>query len=174
MRNGKSCFGVIIGTRAYFNSELARDVRKQLLKTITDEGYEYVILPEDATPTGSSSIETREDGLKVARQFREHRDEIDGIIVSLPNFGFEIGIINAINDAELNVPILVQACDDENDKVDLDSRRDAFCGKISVLSGTKRSLRRESRMWNTIFPLRTRFTMTGRRWRISDIPLWEF
>ena len=132
MRNGKTCFGVIIGTRAYFNSELARDVRKQLLQTITDEGYEYVILPEDATPTGSSSIETREDGLKVARQFREHRDEIDGIVISLPNFGFEIGIINAINDAELNVPILVQACDDENDKVDLDSRRDAFCGKISV------------------------------------------
>ena len=132
MRNGKTCFGVIIGTRAYFNSELARDVRKQLLKTITELGFEYVILPEDATPTGSSSIETREDGLKVARQFREHRDEIDGIVVSLPNFGFEIGIINAISDAELNVPVLVQACDDENDKVDLDSRRDAFCGKISV------------------------------------------
>ena len=34
--------------------------------------------------------------------------------------------------ANLNVPVLVQACDDENDKVDLDSRRDAFCGKISV------------------------------------------
>lgn len=132
MNNGKICFGVIIGTRAYFNSELAKDVRKQLLKTLTDEGYEYIILPEDATPTGSSSIETREDGLKVAAQFREHRDEIDGIIVSLPNFGFEIGIINAISDANLNVPILVQACDDDNDKVDLDSRRDAFCGKISV------------------------------------------
>lgn len=132
MKNGKICFGVIIGTRAYFNSELARDVRKQLLKTLEDEGYEYIILPEDATPTGSSSIETREDGLKVSAQFREHRDEIDGIIVSLPNFGFEIGIINAISDANLNVPILVQACDDENDKVDLDSRRDAFCGKISV------------------------------------------
>ena len=132
MKDGKTCFGVIIGTRAYFNSELARDVRKQLLKTIEDEGYTYVILPEDATPTGSSSIETREDGLKVSRQFREHREEIDGIIVSLPNFGFEIGIINAISDADLRVPVLVQACDDENDKVDLDSRRDAFCGKISV------------------------------------------
>ena len=132
MRNGKTCFGVIIGTRAYFNSELARDVRKQLLKTIDELGFEAIILPEDATPTGSSSIETREDGLKVSRQFREHRDEIDGIIVSLPNFGFEIGIINAISDADLNVPVLVQACDDENDKVDLDSRRDAFCGKISV------------------------------------------
>lgn len=126
------CFGIIIGTRAYFNSELAKDVRKQLLKTLADEGYDYVILPEDATPTGSSSIETREDGLKCAELFRQNRDRIDGIIVSLPNFGFEIGIINAISVADLNVPILVQACDDENDKVDLDSRRDAFCGKISV------------------------------------------
>lgn len=130
--NRKMCFGVIIGTRAYFNSELARDVRKQLLKTLTDEGYNYVILPEDATPTGCSSIETREDGLKCAALFRENRERIDGIIVSLPNFGFEIGIINAISVADLNVPVLVQACDDENDKVDLDSRRDAFCGKISV------------------------------------------
>lgn len=128
----RMCFGIIIGTRAYFNSELAKDVRKQLLKTLADEGYDYVILPEDATPTGSSSIETREDGLKCAELFRQNRDRIDGIIVSLPNFGFEIRIINAISVADLNVPVLVQACDDENDKVDLDSRRDAFCGKISV------------------------------------------
>ena len=128
----RMCFGIIIGTRAYFNSELAKDVRKQLLRTLADEGYDYVILPEDATPTGSSSIETREDGLKCAELFRQNRDRIDGIIVSLPNFGFEIGIINAISVADLNVPILVQACDDENDKVDLYSRRDAFCGKISV------------------------------------------
>ena len=123
---------IVIGTRAYFNSALAKDVRKQLLKTIEEQGYDYVILPEDATPTGSSSIETREDGIKCAELFRQNRDKIDGIIVSLPNFGFEIGIINAISIADLNVPVLVQACDDENDKVDLDSRRDAFCGKISV------------------------------------------
>lgn len=52
MKNKKKmCFGVIIGTRAYFNSELAKDVRKQLLETLTKEGYDYVILPEDATPT---------------------------------------------------------------------------------------------------------------------------
>ena len=116
-KNKKQCFGVIIGTRAYFNSELARDVRKQLLKTLDAEGYDYVILPEDATPTGSSSIETREDGLKCAELFRQNRDRIDGIIVSLPNFGFEIGIINAISVADLHGPVLVPACDDENDKV---------------------------------------------------------
>lgn len=132
-KNGqKMCFGVIIGTRAYFNSALATDVKAQLLKILDECGYDYVILPEDATATGSSSIETREDGLMVAAQFKENREKIDGIIVALPNFGFEIGIINAINDANLGVPVLVQAYDDYNDKVDLDHRRDAFCGKISV------------------------------------------
>jgi len=30
------------------------------------------------------------------------------------------------------VPVMVQACDDEVDKVDLAGRRDAFCGKLSV------------------------------------------
>ena len=128
---GKETFGLIIGTRAYFNAELAVDVRKTLLEELEKAGYGYVILDECDTPTGGS-METVEDGKKCASLFRAHRDEIDGIIVSLPNFGFEVGIINAISRAELNVPVLVQACDDQNDKVDLDSRRDAFCGKISV------------------------------------------
>ena len=128
---GKETFGLIIGTRAYFNADLAVDVRKTIIDNLTEAGYGYVILDEEDTPTGGS-METITDGKKCAELFRKHREEIDGIIVSLPNFGFEIGIINAISRAELNVPVLVQACDDENDKVDLDSRRDAFCGKISV------------------------------------------
>ncbi len=132
MKNKKQCFGIIIGTRAYFNSELAKDVRKEILRIMDECGYDYVILPEDATITGSSSIETLEDGMLVAEQFKANREKIDGILVCLPNFGFEIGIINAINEANLNVPVMVQAYDDYNDKVDLDSRRDAFCGKISV------------------------------------------
>ena len=124
-------FGIIIGTRNYFNSALAIDVRASLLKLLKAAGHDYVILDENETPT-QGSIETREDGMKCARLFRENRDRIDGIIICLPNFGFEIGIINALDLSELHVPILVQACDDDNDKVDLDSRRDAFCGKISV------------------------------------------
>lgn len=127
----KLTFGLIIGTRSYFNSALADDVRKTSLEVLTKLGYDYVILDESDTPT-KGSIETREDGMKCAKLFRANRDRIDGIIVLLPNFGFEIGIINAISLSELNVPVLVQACDDENDKVDLDSRRDAFCGKLSV------------------------------------------
>ncbi|MBR5849924.1 MAG: fucose isomerase [Alistipes sp.] len=130
-KNGKETFGLIIGTRAYFNSALAIDVRKTLCEELEKAGYGYVILDVAETLT-DGAMETMEDGKKCAKLFREYRDQIDGIIVSLPNFGFEVGIINAISRAELNVPVLVQACDDENDKVDLDNRRDAFCGKISV------------------------------------------
>lgn len=127
----KETFGLIIGTRAYFNSKLAIDVRETLCNELAKAGYGYVILDVADTLT-DGAMETLEDGKKCAELFRQYRDVIDGIIVSLPNFGFEIGIINAISRAELNVPVLVQACDDQNDKVDLDSRRDAFCGKISV------------------------------------------
>jgi L-fucose isomerase-like protein len=41
-------------------------------------------------------------------------------------------VVNALKYAELNVPILIHAEDDDNDKVDVKSRRDAFCGKLSV------------------------------------------
>lgn len=132
MKTKKITFGIILATRSYFNSALAKDVRKTLLNVLTKNNYDYVILNEEDTTTGSGSIETREDGIKCADLFKNNRERIDGIIVTLPNFGFEIGIINAIQLANLNVPIIVQACDDENDKVDLDNRRDAFCGKLSV------------------------------------------
>lgn len=132
MKNKKTTFGIILATRSYFNSALAKDVRETLLKVLTDNNYDYVILNDEDTTTGSGSIETREDGIKCAELFKKNRERIDGIIVTLPNFGFEIGIINAIQLSNLNVPIMVQACDDDNDKVDLDNRRDAFCGKLSV------------------------------------------
>ncbi|MDR2914350.1 MAG: fucose isomerase [Tannerella sp.] len=132
MKNKKMTFGIILATRSYFNSALAKDVRETLLNLLSQNNYDYVILNEEDTVTGSGSMETREDGVKCAELFKKNRERIDGIIVTLPNFGFEIGIINAIQLADLNVPILVQACDDENDKVDLDHRRDAFCGKLSV------------------------------------------
>jgi L-fucose isomerase-like protein len=93
-------------------------------------GYKYVILPEDATPTGA--VETMADAQKCADLFQAHRKDIQGIIVSLPNFGDELGVVNTLQLAKLDVPVLVQASDDDLDKVDVANRRDAFCGKLSV------------------------------------------
>ncbi len=67
-----------------------------------------------------------------ARHFKSHADKIDGLVICLPNFGDEIAIIELVNRAKLNVPILLQASHDEVDKVSVSQRHDAFCGKISV------------------------------------------
>jgi L-fucose isomerase-like protein len=126
----KTSFGVIIGTRGFFNSELAKQGRKTLLAKLKKLGYGALILPENATPTGA--VETVEDAGKCAKFFQANRDKIHGIIVALPNFGDELGIVNTLNQAKLNVPLLIQASDDELDKVDVKHRRDSFCGKLSV------------------------------------------
>jgi L-fucose isomerase-like protein len=130
MNRQQQSFGVIIATRNIFNFELAVTARRKALDKLEKVGYNYHILPSDATPTGN--IEGYEDAIKCARFFRQYADEIEGIIVVLPNFGDELGVVNTIQMAGLNVPVLVQACDDDNDKVDVKSRRDAFCGKLSV------------------------------------------
>jgi L-fucose isomerase-like protein len=126
----KLTFGVIVGTRNIFNFRLAQEGRKEIISELDKLGYEAVILPAGDTPTGA--VETLEDARKCAALFSKNRDKIDGVVIILPNFGDELGIINALKYAELDVPVLVQAVDDDNDKVDVKSRRDAFCGKLSV------------------------------------------
>jgi L-fucose isomerase-like protein len=126
----KTCFGVIVGTRGFFNSALAVTVRRTLLQQLEENGYDVVITPARATPNGA--IETREHAKLCAELFRQHADKIDGVIVVLPNFGDELGIVQTLEMAKLDVPVLVQACDDEVDKLSVLERRDAFCGKLSV------------------------------------------
>jgi L-fucose isomerase-like protein len=126
----KTTFGVIIGTRGFFPASLAVEGRKLLLAKLEQLGFDYVITPEDATPFGA--VETLADARITAKLFRENYERIDGIIISLPNFGDELGIVETLTAANLNVPLLVQASNDRLDKLDLVYRRDAFCGKLSV------------------------------------------
>lgn len=126
----KLTFGVIIATRNIFNSKLAVDARSKVLDKLDKMGFGYLILPESETPTGN--IEGYADAVKCAAFFKKNSDIIDGILVVLPNFGDELGVVNSIKLSGLQVPVLVQACDDDNTKVDVKSRRDAFCGKLSV------------------------------------------
>ena len=130
MAKQKQSFGVIIATRNIFNFELAVSARKSVLEKLDKMGFGTVIIPSDVTPTGN--VEGYEDAVKCAKYFKEHADQIDGIVVVLANFGDELGVVNTVQMAGLNVPVLIQACDDDNDKVDVYHRRDAFCGKLSV------------------------------------------
>jgi L-fucose isomerase-like protein len=130
MKLQKQTFGVIISTRNIFNSKLAVDARAKVLSKLDQMGYNTIILPSTETPTGN--IEGYADAVKCADLFRKNSEVIEGIIVVLPNFGDELGVVNSIKMSGLKVPVLVVAVDDDNDKVDVKSRRDAFCGKLSV------------------------------------------
>src|SRR5215468_1158253 len=126
----KVTFGLMVASREFFNGSLALNARKDLLAQLGKLGVGSHILPVGETSNGA--VETADDVRKYVRFFREKRDEIDGIVVVLPNFGDEIAVVETIRHAELGVPVMVQACDDELNKVDLKGRRDAFCGKFSV------------------------------------------
>ena len=91
---------------------------------------DYIILEPEKTPTGA--VQTYADAEKSAELFRKNSDKITGILVCMPNFGEEAPIFHAIKMSGLDVPVLIQACDDEDDKLSLDQRRDSFCGKLSV------------------------------------------
>jgi L-fucose isomerase-like protein len=129
-QKNKQTFGVIIATRNIFNYRLAVEAREKVLNLLDQLGFGYIILDAGQTPTGN--IEGYSDAVKCAGLFKSNSDVIEGIIVILPNFGDELGVVNSIKLSGLNVPVLVQACDDDNDRVDVKSRRDAFCGKLSV------------------------------------------
>jgi L-fucose isomerase-like protein len=123
-------FGIIIGNRGFFPDILARDGREEILRVLEQDGYKAICLTPQDTKYGS--VETLQDARKCADLFKQHHEAIDGVLVSLPNFGDERGVANSIRMSGLDVPVLVQAFPDEPGKMLIGGRRDSFCGKISV------------------------------------------
>ncbi|MGB9678173.1 MAG: L-fucose/L-arabinose isomerase family protein, partial [Candidatus Ratteibacteria bacterium] len=119
----------MIGNRRFFPDHLCKEARENLLN-ILKERFEVITLSENDTKFGS--VETYQDAKKCADLFFKNKDKIDGIIVSLPNFGDEKGVADTIKISGLSVPVLIHAFPDDIDKMDVKNRRDSFCGKISV------------------------------------------
>ncbi|MBW4437780.1 MAG: L-fucose/L-arabinose isomerase family protein [Pleurocapsa minor GSE-CHR-MK-17-07R] len=130
MNFAKMTLGVIVGNRDFFPDVLISEGRRDMLDVLAEMGIDVVILDEDATKLGA--VETWQHAKLCAELFRQHADKIDGILVTLPNFGDEKGVADTIRLAGLNVPVLVQAYPDDIDRMFIERRRDAFCGKISV------------------------------------------
>lgn len=122
--------GLVVGNRGFFPGHLVKTGREEILAVIKKSGYDVIALGADDTRYGA--VESREESKKLADLFRANRDKIDGIIVTLPNFGDERAIADALRMAELNVPILIQAFPDTASRMTISDRRDSFCGKMSV------------------------------------------
>src|ERR1700719_535119 len=130
-----STFGVIIGNRGFYPDVLARDGREEILRVLAEQGHKSFCLTPEESKFGS--VETYADARRCAELFRSHADEIDGVVVSLPNFGDERAIADTLRLAGLNVPVLVQATPDAPGKMTIAHRRDSFCGKMSACNNLK-------------------------------------
>jgi len=128
--NEKVSLGVIIGNRDFFPDRLVTEARLDILKVFEALNIKPIMLDEQSSKLGG--VETFNDAQKCAALFKQHEQEIIGVLVVLPNFGDERGIAETLKLAGLNVPVLVQAYPDDLNKLDVARRRDAWCGKISA------------------------------------------
>lgn len=122
--------GLIVGNRGFFPGHLVRDGRDDVLAVLDREGIDVVALSTEDSRHGA--VESRDEAKACATLFREHRDRIDGVLVSLPNFGDERAIADTLRLAGLDVPVLIQATADDPSRMTIANRRDSFCGKMSV------------------------------------------
>ncbi|MFN8400204.1 MAG: L-fucose/L-arabinose isomerase family protein [Anaerolineales bacterium] len=131
----KTTLGVIFGNRDFFPDHLVSEARKDILALFKEKNIDAVMLGEQDTKLGS--VETYAHAKACADLFKAYRERIVGIVVILPNFGDEKGVADTIKLSGLNVPILVQAYPDDLEAFNVERRRDAFCGKVSVCNNLR-------------------------------------
>ena len=124
----KQTFALYFGNRGFMPAELIAGARTDMIKAVTDAGYNALVMDESLTRYGA--VETRDEGRLYHDWLKSHEGEYDGVILCMPIFIDENGAVTALQDA--GVPILMQAYPDEIGKMDFKHRRDAYCGKFSV------------------------------------------
>jgi L-fucose isomerase-like protein len=127
--------GVIVGNRGFFPAHLCSTGRTAVLDVLERVGLGAVALSPEQSSHGA--VESLAEARACADLFRARRDEIDGILVTLPNFGDERAVANVLRWADLDVPVLVHAFADDSAQMTIANRRDSFCGKMSVCNNLR-------------------------------------
>jgi L-fucose isomerase-like protein len=135
MPNKKMTMGLIVGNRGFFPDHLAKSGREEMMKVLAAAGMECVVLGPENSKYGA--VETHEEATRCAELFKKNRERIDGVIVTLPNFGDERAVADTLRLADLKVPVLIQATPDIASNMTIAVRRDSFCGKMSVCNNLK-------------------------------------
>ncbi len=135
MSHKKMTMGVIVGNRGFFPDQLAKSGREEMMRALAGAGMDCVVLGPEESKHGA--VETHEEAKRCAALFQKNRDRIDGVIVTLPNFGDERAIADTLRLARLDVPVLVQATPDDAKKMTIAFRRDSFCGKMSACNNLR-------------------------------------
>jgi L-fucose isomerase-like protein len=133
--NRKMTLGLIVGNRGFFPDHLAKSGREEMLGVLSKAGVSVVALTTEQSKYGA--VETYDEALRCAELFKAHADALDGVVVTLPNFGDERAIADAMRLSRLRVPVLVQATPDTPSKMGITHRRDSFCGKMSACNNLR-------------------------------------
>lgn len=128
-------FGLLVGNRGFFPAHLVESGRAEMLSILTAAGHQVVCPNPEQTRLGA--VESRADAKACAEVFRANAGKIDGIIVTLPNFGDEKAVAETLRLADLGVPVLIHAFPDTPGKMLITHRRDSFCGKMSVCNNLR-------------------------------------
>src|ERR1700722_15968004 len=131
----KMTMGVIVGNRGFFPDQLAKTGREEIMRALAKAGIDGVVMSPEESKHGA--VETHEEAKRCAALFQKNRERLDGVIVSLPNFGDERAIADTLRLARLDVPVLVQATPDEAANMTILHRRDSFCGKMSACNNLR-------------------------------------
>lgn len=131
----KMTMGLIVGNRGFFPDHLAKSGREEMIQVFQKANFDVVALTPEQSKHGA--VETHDEAKHCAELFRSRADTIDGVIVTLPNFGDERAIADTLRLARLSVPVLVQATPDTPGKMGITHRRDSFCGKMSACNNLK-------------------------------------
>lgn len=128
--SNKSTFALFIGNRGTFPASLIQEAKSEMCHVLETMGHQVLLPPANLTKSGA--IESPTEGKLFANFLDQNRGKYQGVILCLPNFGSEGGVIEAMK--KVKVPILVHAYPDDLEKLATSTRRDAFCGKFAVLN----------------------------------------
>ena len=130
----RATLAVLFGNRDFFPDILVSEARRDLAELFAQLDIEMVAV-ESQTRLGD--VMTWDDAKICGELWRREAHRIDGILICLPNFGDEKAAADSVKLSGLRVPILVQAYPDDLDQFNVERRRDAFCGKISVCNNLR-------------------------------------
>jgi L-fucose isomerase-like protein len=124
----ETTIGFLPAHRGFFSAELAAKVRGETIEAMQKQGIRVVVPSEQQTRFGC--VQSLQEAETCAELFRQER--VQGILVGAGNFGEEQAVAWTVRKANLNVPVMIFGCQEEETLTQKTRRRDSFCGLLSI------------------------------------------
>jgi L-fucose isomerase-like protein len=125
--------GFVPASRTIFDAKLAVKVKGAALEAMKEAGLEPVSPGDDLTQNGL--VQTPEEARKAALLFED--SDVAGVVIGALNFGNEVPAAMAATVPGRQLPVMLFGVGEEGRLAREKSRRDAFCGLISIATALR-------------------------------------